>query len=111
MDMLAGIEASFSGLEAQRIRMNVIAANLANAQTTRTPEGGPYKRPADIRLCPPDFRLRPPNYAATGGRDWLGTPSPPHIYSAARRAFGSVGVITTSSGVSGHESSVGPASS
>jgi len=43
MDMLAGIEASFSGLEAQRIRMNVIAANLANAQTTRTPEGGPYK--------------------------------------------------------------------
>ena len=33
-----------SGLEAQRIRMDVIASNLANAQTTRTPEGGPYRR-------------------------------------------------------------------
>jgi len=35
---------SASGLSAQRIRMNVIAANIANAQTTRTPEGGPYRR-------------------------------------------------------------------
>jgi flagellar basal-body rod protein FlgC len=43
MDMLAGLETSFSGLYAQRLRMNVIAANLANADTTRTPEGGPYK--------------------------------------------------------------------
>ena len=43
MDMIAGLQASFSGLSAQRLRMNVIAANLANANTTRTPEGGPYK--------------------------------------------------------------------
>ena len=31
---------SFSALNAQRTRMNVIASNLANAQSTRTPEGG-----------------------------------------------------------------------
>jgi flagellar basal-body rod protein FlgC len=43
MDIIAGIQASFSGLHAQRTRMNVIAANLANAYTTRTPEGGPYQ--------------------------------------------------------------------
>jgi flagellar basal-body rod protein FlgC len=43
MDMMAGLQASFSGLHAQRLRMNVIAANLANAYTTRTPEGGPYQ--------------------------------------------------------------------
>ena len=43
MDVIAGIQASFSGLHAQRTRMNVIAANLANAQTTRTPAGGPYQ--------------------------------------------------------------------
>ena len=43
MDMMAGINASFSGLHAQRMRMNIIATNLANAHTTRTPEGGPYK--------------------------------------------------------------------
>lgn len=33
-----------SGLKAQRLRMNVIANNLANAQTTRTREGGPFRR-------------------------------------------------------------------
>ena len=33
-----------SGLRAQRTRMNVIANNMANAFTTRTPEGGPFRR-------------------------------------------------------------------
>ena len=35
---------SASALTAERTRMNLIASNLANALTTRTPEGGPYKR-------------------------------------------------------------------
>ena len=35
---------SASGLAAQRLRMNILSGNLANANTTRTPEGGPYKR-------------------------------------------------------------------
>jgi flagellar basal-body rod protein FlgC len=35
---------SSSGLSAERTRMTVIANNIANAQTTRTPEGGPYRR-------------------------------------------------------------------
>ena len=35
---------SASALVAERTRMNLIAGNLANAITTRTPEGGPYKR-------------------------------------------------------------------
>ena len=33
-----------SGLTAQRTRIDTIATNLANADTTRTPEGGPYRR-------------------------------------------------------------------
>lgn len=33
-----------SGLKAQRLRMNLIANNVANALTTRTPEGGPFRR-------------------------------------------------------------------
>jgi flagellar basal-body rod protein FlgC len=33
-----------SGLVAQRARLATTASNLANAQTTRTPEGGPYRR-------------------------------------------------------------------
>jgi flagellar basal-body rod protein FlgC len=35
---------SGAGMAAQRERMSVIAGNLANAETTRTPEGGPYRR-------------------------------------------------------------------
>lgn len=35
---------SASGMEAQRQRLNVIAGNLANAETTRTAEGGAYRR-------------------------------------------------------------------
>ncbi len=35
---------SSSGLSAQRLRMNILSANLANAQTTRGDEGGAYKR-------------------------------------------------------------------
>jgi len=33
-----------SGLAAQRAKMDVIVSNLANVNTTRTPEGGPYRR-------------------------------------------------------------------
>ena len=35
---------SAGGMSAQRFRLNVIASNLANQNTTRTPEGGPYRR-------------------------------------------------------------------
>ncbi len=44
MDFLTAMETSSSGLAAQRYRLNVIASNIANSQTTRTPEGGPYRR-------------------------------------------------------------------
>jgi flagellar basal-body rod protein FlgC len=53
MDMMAGLQVSFSALNAQRTRMNVIASNLANAQSTRTPEGGPYKRQEVIFAAQP----------------------------------------------------------
>ncbi len=44
MNLFSAMEIAASGLDAQRARMNVLASNLANARTTRTPEGGPYKR-------------------------------------------------------------------
>ncbi|HPT83281.1 MAG TPA: flagellar basal body rod protein FlgC [Limnochordia bacterium] len=37
-----------SGLTAERLRMDTIASNLANANTTRTPEGGPYRRQVPV---------------------------------------------------------------
>lgn len=44
MGFLDALRASASGLSAQRIRMKLIASNLANVNTTRTPDGGPYQR-------------------------------------------------------------------
>lgn len=44
MNIVSTMELSASGLTAQRQRLNVIAENLANAQVTRTPQGGPYLR-------------------------------------------------------------------
>jgi flagellar basal-body rod protein FlgC len=44
VNIFSTLDISASGLTAQRQRLNVIAENLANAQTTRTPQGGPYLR-------------------------------------------------------------------
>jgi flagellar basal-body rod protein FlgC len=44
MDLYDALHTSSTGLSAQRLRMNLISANLANVNTTRTPEGGPYRR-------------------------------------------------------------------
>lgn len=44
MDFLNSLEVSASALTAERTRMNLISNNLANANSTRTAEGGPYKR-------------------------------------------------------------------
>src|SRR5438270_320345 len=42
--MFSALAIASSGLSAQRVRMDVIAQNLANAETVSTPGGGPYKR-------------------------------------------------------------------
>jgi len=44
MDFFSSMNVSSSALAAERTRMNLISGNLANANATRTPEGGPYKR-------------------------------------------------------------------
>jgi flagellar basal-body rod protein FlgC len=44
MDILTALQISTTGLSAQRIRMDIISANLANVYTTRTSTGGPYRR-------------------------------------------------------------------
>jgi flagellar basal-body rod protein FlgC len=44
MGMYSSIEVSATGMSAERLAMDVIANNLANVNTTRTPEGGAFKR-------------------------------------------------------------------
>ena len=44
MNIFSAMEIISSGLTAQRTRLNITSSNLANANTTRTEEGGPYRR-------------------------------------------------------------------
>jgi len=44
MNLFGVMEVSGSALEAERLRAEVVAANMANAETTRTADGGPYRR-------------------------------------------------------------------
>ena len=54
LNLFAALDISASGLSVQRQRLNVIASNIANQETTRTPEGGPYSRQEVImREAPP----------------------------------------------------------
>ena len=43
-NLFSGLRASSSGLSAERVRMDVIAENIANSRTTKTADGGPYRR-------------------------------------------------------------------
>lgn len=48
MDLFKCIDIAASGMTAQRTRLNVISMNLANANTTRTEDGAPYRRKTSI---------------------------------------------------------------
>lgn len=44
MNLISGIDITSGALSAQKTRLDIVAQNIANAQTTRTPSGGPYQR-------------------------------------------------------------------
>jgi flagellar basal-body rod protein FlgC len=44
MNLISGIDVTAGALAAQKTRLDIVAQNIANAQATRTPEGGPYRR-------------------------------------------------------------------
>src|SRR6266481_9933674 len=44
MSLFSVLSVSASGMAAQRTRTEMLVENMANAETTRTPEGGPYRR-------------------------------------------------------------------
>ena len=56
MSFLQSLNISGSGLTAQRLRMDVISENIANIDTTRTEEGGPYRRKMVVLTTSNDFK-------------------------------------------------------
>jgi flagellar basal-body rod protein FlgC len=44
VSLFSSLSVSASGMSAQRVRAELLVENLANAETTRTPDGGPYRR-------------------------------------------------------------------
>ncbi len=53
MDLMTAMKVGGAGMSAQRTRMNVVSSNLANVNTTRTPEGGPYRRKEVVMAAVP----------------------------------------------------------
>ncbi len=58
MDLIQAFRISATGLTAQRTKMNIVAENLANAETTRTELGGPYRRKMLVLSEKPAERFR-----------------------------------------------------
>jgi flagellar basal-body rod protein FlgC len=54
--LFTGLNISATGLRAQRVRQNVISSNLANAETTRTKDGGPYRKQSVVFEADPEER-------------------------------------------------------
>lgn len=76
MGLINTMRVSASGLSAERLRMDLIADNLANANSTRTPEGGPYRRKVAI------FEPITPTASMPGGVRVVGIahdPTPPRL--------------------------------
>jgi len=53
MSLFSAMAVSASGMQAQRTRAELLVENLANAETTRTPEGGPYRRKDAVFVSEP----------------------------------------------------------
>lgn len=76
--MFRGLDIATTGLSAQRMRMETIATNIANAETTRGPDGQPYKRrvvqleAAEAQGAPPSYPPLPLDQA----RDGVASPDP-----------------------------------
>jgi flagellar basal-body rod protein FlgC len=90
--LFSGLTISASGLRAQRIRQNAISSNLANMETTRTAEGGPYRRQFVVFEAESerhDVRLLNQKIALRGSRTRENhLPVPPANFPRDERFFG-----------------------
>ncbi len=92
--MFSALRISSSGMRAQRVLQNVITSNLANAETTRTSEGGPYKKQFVIfeaEGVKPSVTLKK-EQGITGAITHRNHRSIPHEYTVLKKLPGGSGV-------------------
>ena len=76
MSLFSALSVGASGMAAQRTRAELLVENLANAETTRTPEGGPYRRKDVVfEIHHGQFAIRF-GFQCPAGRPWAASPSP-----------------------------------
>lgn len=103
MNLFSSFNISASGMTAQRLRMDLIANNLANANTTRTKGGGPYQRQVPVfalrdavPFLPTAFTSEPTKQTAGGVRveAIVKDPTPPRrVYSPDHPDAGDDGYV------------------
>jgi len=71
-DLFSSLSVSASGMAAQKARAELLVENLANAETTRTPEGGPYRRKDVVFSSDPGVSSFASNFDAAMGSDLTG---------------------------------------
>jgi flagellar basal-body rod protein FlgC len=87
MSLFSSLSVSGSGMAAQRARAELLVENLANAETTRTPEGGPYRRKDAVFASEPATSPFSSVFANQIGAEGMGVtvaevvrdPSPPEM--------------------------------
>ncbi len=72
MGLFSGLSISASGLSANSTWMDVIANNIANANTTRTPQGGPYRREEVVFSSLPSSSFASVLQGTTGAQSTVG---------------------------------------
>lgn len=92
MGLINAIDIAARGLSAQRAKMNVVAENMANAETVETPEGGPYKRQRVI-ISSEDQSV-PFSRELSRASTQLARTNPEHMPNKIRLQVGSVDVST-----------------
>jgi flagellar basal-body rod protein FlgC len=94
MNLFAMMDASGEAMEAERMRAEVVAANMANAETTRTASGGPYRRQHVVFAADrgdPDF-LDSMNAASGSATAGMATPGGTPLSALAQAALPTLGL-------------------
>lgn len=106
MNLFGMMDASGEAMQAERVRAEVVAANMANAETTRTATGGPYRRQHVVFAADSgDTKFLDSISGATGGANGGISPGTGLVSSGATfldstpSALGSAGGVAVAPGV------------